>query len=534
MATSINISNTYSIANKYGLPQLDDNDFDHWKHELEMWQLVTDLDIKKQAPVIYLSLSGKARQACASLNKTQLNADDGVDVLLNKLSELYAKDKDQATYESYENFETFRRDKTMNIRDYINEFERLNDKLKSFNINLPDPVLAYQLLKNANLPSDKRDLARATISSLTFDAMKKQIKAIYDHCSTTNSDISSTDIKVEPDDVYYGRGYKPPGRFTRGRSNFRRGSKGYARGTVEQQQKDDGRNYYKGNNKPNNKSGRLNPLDESGNQSTCFNCGSIFHWANDCPNSYEKRSKDISVQLFTKEVTSEYLEVFVSETLNYALLDSGCNSTVCGENWLKCYLDTLEDSNIAQMPSANQFRFGDGKIFHSKGKVNIPATIGNQNVFILTDIVDCEIPLLLSKASMKAANTKLDFASDTVNMYGADVMLNLTSNGHYCIPISTKHVALNKGSEAENGNFANIHLTIHNLDEKSEKEKDAIAVKLHKQFGHPVDGNKLKQLLHDANINDKVLESSIDKITENCDKKYPFEPCFCTDWKKHL
>ena len=140
-----------------------------------MWQLVTDLDKCKQAPVIYLSLSGRDREACANLTKEELSTEDGVEVLLVKLRELYAKDKDQAMYEAYEKFETFRRDSTMNIRDFINEFERLNDKLKSYKIILPDPVIAYQLLKNANLPADKRSLARATLQELTYSNMKKQI-----------------------------------------------------------------------------------------------------------------------------------------------------------------------------------------------------------------------------------------------------------------------------------------------------------------------------------------------------------------------
>ena len=44
----------------------------------------------------------------------------------------------------------------------------MNDCLKSFEIVLLTTVLAYQLLKNANLPEDKRDLAHATVSFLTF------------------------------------------------------------------------------------------------------------------------------------------------------------------------------------------------------------------------------------------------------------------------------------------------------------------------------------------------------------------------------
>ena len=43
----------------------------------------------------------------------------------------------------------------MNINDYINEFEQLNQKLVTYKIELPSAVRAYQLLKNANLPKEK-------------------------------------------------------------------------------------------------------------------------------------------------------------------------------------------------------------------------------------------------------------------------------------------------------------------------------------------------------------------------------------------
>ena len=85
----------------------------------------------------------------------------------------------------------------MNIIDYINEFEQLNQKLINYKIDLPSAVHAYQLLKNDNIPKEKRDLTRVTIPDLTYESMKKQIKATYDHCATTSEnkvdDISDID-----------------------------------------------------------------------------------------------------------------------------------------------------------------------------------------------------------------------------------------------------------------------------------------------------------------------------------------------------
>ena len=34
---------------------------------------------------------------------------------------------------------------------------------------------------------------------------------------------------------------------------------------------------------------------------------------------------------------------FVGETLSSAVLFTGCTKTVCGRNWLNCYLDTLDE-----------------------------------------------------------------------------------------------------------------------------------------------------------------------------------------------
>ena len=55
-------------------------------------------------------------------------------------------------------------------------------------------------MKNAILPKATRDLARATISGLTYENMKKQLKAISDQCTKSAID-ESLDISVEDEEV---------------------------------------------------------------------------------------------------------------------------------------------------------------------------------------------------------------------------------------------------------------------------------------------------------------------------------------------
>ena len=132
-----------SLAQKYGLPPfVKDQDFESWVHEVEMWAFVTEVKKEKQACTVYLTLPKEVRLACKSLTQQELSEDGGMKKLTDKLRELYAVEKDQAMFNAYEKFETFRRGDT-SMKDYINEFERLHQDLESYNIVIPSPVLAY-------------------------------------------------------------------------------------------------------------------------------------------------------------------------------------------------------------------------------------------------------------------------------------------------------------------------------------------------------------------------------------------------------
>ena len=67
-------------------------------------------------------------------------------------------------------------------------------------MELPTGVLAYKVLKNANLSNEKQQLIQATVMSLTYENMKKQLKAIFDS-STSFQGSEGMDIKPEP--VFY-------------------------------------------------------------------------------------------------------------------------------------------------------------------------------------------------------------------------------------------------------------------------------------------------------------------------------------------
>ena len=151
---------------------------------------------------------------------------------------------------------------------------------------------------------------------------------------------------------------------------------------------------------------------------------------------------------------------------------------MCEKNWLKRFTDTLPTQvNLHEKPSTKSFKFGPNKTYESINQVNIPVNLCGIQAYILTDAVDCEIPLLLSKDSLKKANSYLDFVNDVLVMNGTKIKLQHTSNGHYCIPLTPKEIVIDtKYTHGENNHCpATVYLSIDNIDSQNTSEKRTIA-----------------------------------------------------------
>ena len=183
-----------------------------------------------------------------------------------------------------------------------------------------------------------------------------------------------------------------------------------------------------------------------------------MHWARECPHSYENlktkdnESKDSSVDVqdecvylslfsgLTKdEVALKKMSTLMGESKGCAILDTGCVATVCGSKWLAEYLNELteyQQTLIKEEKSSSIFRLGDGVSVCSLKHVLILCNIGDMNCTILTDVVDCNIPLLLSKHSMKNGEMCLNFKNDSILIRGKCIKLRSTSSGHYALPLT--------------------------------------------------------------------------------------------------
>ena len=418
--------------------------YDSWKLSLQMWQVVTDLKVEQQGPAVFLSLTDKAKDAVSELGIEVIKTADGVNKILEKLEKIYKKDSVDAAYDAFEAFINYKRESGTKISHFITEFERLYSKAKPHGCELSDGILGYFLLNQANLSTDHNKLVRATISKLDLIEVKTKMLKVFGSSELSVQEPESLNIKVEDlnlsekeqpsEDVLYGQvrygGGSGRGAYARGRY--------YAQGNQFQNRGSRGGGSGLGN------LARGKSMATSSNRKAvkmrCYICESVMHFAAECPHrTYLCEEEEIEdsheITLYQSNlVTQREYNIFVAEASDSAILDCGASSTVAGKLWFDSYCQGLSDvkqNSIKISESKSIFKFGSGERFASLFRAVIPATIGNNEIFITTDVVNSSIPLLLSKEAMKRANTEIDFMADTVKMFGQKQSVYSTKSGHY-------------------------------------------------------------------------------------------------------
>ncbi|ESO98891.1 hypothetical protein LOTGIDRAFT_158847 [Lottia gigantea] len=450
--------NSYKNPSYFG----PDTVYDTWKNELEIWRRVTDLDADKQALAITLSLTGRARERAVQIPADYLDSERGVDILIAKLDDVFKKETKDATYEAYLSFENFRKTDDMSIETYVIEFERLNTRLVRYGMELPDAVLAFKLLDNACLSTQERQMSLTAAADLTYSDMKSALKRIF---GAKIPDVPTSSVKLEVNATASSR------RFIRGKYQ-----------TSESRNDQTLEDPVKG----------TNPLNRFGKRSRCAICQSTYHWAKDCQHKKESvniaTNKDedtddwcnITLLVDNKQKSQlqfvfdeEQLDIFVVESSGAGVLDTACTKTVCGCQWYNDYLSRFHPNLvklIQTFPSDRTFRFGDGVSVRSLKMVKIPIVMGRQRCMLEVEVVDTNIPLLLSRSSLKKADASLDLKNDSATMFGHNVRLDFTASGHYCVDLLPCV------------NDEQFHDVLFNFDELTTKEKQKTLIKLHRQF----------------------------------------------------
>ena len=400
--------------------------YDDWVKKIKIWCKITSLPKADQGGAVLMTLEGEAEDKILELEEEQIIAENGIENILKHLDTIYKKNETVEKFEALDSFESYKRPSELSIKDFVIEFDKRHNKTKKLGTAMSDDLLAYKLIKSANLSEQDEKVVKATCK-LTYDDVKSKLRAIYgdsSYGSGFKSDVKLEDafeaVSFDENSTLFvgrgrSRGYRGSNKPWRGRGYKSAPSSSWRDGGSSSRDQGPFSSSRDGDSSSTNSlssSNRKNALDSDGNHTQCYICKSIFHWTSSCPHKYADQNKlvsELSAEAATKTSESatlltEHLVMFesncqntsklselLSQTWNTAVLDCGATKTVAGSLWVDHYLNCLSDDDMKLVKTIDtnaSYRFGDGNQVMSTKNVMLPAQIGNKPVLISTDVID--------------------------------------------------------------------------------------------------------------------------------------------------
>ena len=172
--------------------------YTNWKKAIAIRSNFASLPETKQGAALFLTLQGSARDAALELSQDAISSATSLTHVLSRLDDLYFKDETLQKYDAFKAFDSFRWPSHMSIPEFLHAFNLLSNKLQSYGTTISDDLLAFKLLKAANLSPDHEKLAKATCD-LRYSSMKDKLRKIF--ADTQSSNASAPSATLHPDHI---------------------------------------------------------------------------------------------------------------------------------------------------------------------------------------------------------------------------------------------------------------------------------------------------------------------------------------------
>merc|ERR1712059_198907 len=109
------------------IPEFNRENIHIYMNELKMWQFVTEVEKKKRAPLVWMSLPindpSNIKQAINDIiGIDDLSKDDGMDKVIELLKKTFQQEKELEAFTKWKHFDRVRRTAREDIRSFINRF----------------------------------------------------------------------------------------------------------------------------------------------------------------------------------------------------------------------------------------------------------------------------------------------------------------------------------------------------------------------------------------------------------------------------
>ena len=526
-------------GNISGVPLLNKaRSYETWKKEIELWCEITEIKVEKRGITIALALPDEECQfgkdikseVLDNVTSAMLKAVEGPVHIIDYLDKILGKDQTVDRFHRFKEFIICKRTDNQDIDSFLRNFDSNVNRLKAVGQKIDGDIITFMLLLNANLQRWEISLIMSKLDfdevTLVYEKAKKQMRQVLgSHVNSADASVDSSEfknklvIKSEPtDEVLATNNFR--GGYKRGQGPYR--GRGQGRGTGYQGRRPN-QNGWKPFQSGDKHSDKKNPIGSDGTQLKCRVCESVMHFVKDCPH----KSEVVNITEDSQESQPDYvwftdialkvdddpqtMAQFTAEAINCAALDTCCTSSVAGKEWMKIYIASLPDKMkskvIGPMNGFKVFQFGNLGKLKSCGRYLIPAVIAGKLDQLDVDVIESDIPLLLSKKDMKKRGMMLNLCEDKVQ-YGNNRSENLftSSAGHYLLPLFEKSQMVCNVEEV---------LTV-DLNACNEKDCKKALIKLHKQFGHRPK-KCFVNLLKGAKVWEPRMDKILDGIIDGCE-----------------
>ena len=262
--------------------------YERFNQELLAWKEITELSNNKHGMAVTLSLPDDDENEIKDkvfdqIALDELKDEDGLNILIAFLDKHLGKDDLADSIEKSEDFDDFKRKEGQTIQEFIAMFDSKYRKIEKKNISLPSEILAFKLLKKANITKEEKLLVLTGMNfnnkAYLYEEAKSSLKKFKgdDVHARGNETVS---IKLEPaylaenEDILLAAGYVKNNAF------------------YDRKQREGQCRYESPRNINSKNSGRkMNPLGKDGRTLTCKACGSFRHMLPECPDSWENMQK---------------------------------------------------------------------------------------------------------------------------------------------------------------------------------------------------------------------------------------------------